>query len=135
MKTIFLTLLLTLFFGAMINVEAKTPKILKLRLHEQKNIAGTKLTVKFLEMVEDSRCPKGVNCVWAGNAKISIEISKNGKSAKTFELNSNLDPQTIMFEGCKFRLIALDPYPANNIRIDRNGYIAAIEIVATKKHH
>ena len=101
---------------------------IRVRINQQKAVSGTKLKIKFIAMVEDSRCPTDANCIWAGNAKIKIRVSKNGKAAKTFELNSNLAPTTVVFEGHEFKLTALTPAPSSNIRINRNGYVATITV-------
>ena len=128
MRTIFLTLMLTFFFGSLLTVEAQTGREIRVRINQQKAVSGTRLNIKFIAMVEDSRCPTDANCIWAGNAKIKIRISKNGKAAKTFELNSNLAPPTVVFEGHEFKLTALTPAPSSNIRINRNGYIATLSV-------
>ena len=36
------------------------------------------LTVRPLAVIEDSRCPASVQCVWAGRVRISAEISGAG---------------------------------------------------------
>lgn len=130
MKTVFLTLLITLVFGGSVIAQMKTGREVKVQVNNQARVAGTKYTVKFVEMVEDSRCPTGTNCVWAGNAKIKIQITKNGKTPKILELNSN-GPETAAFDGHTFKLTALTPHPAMNIRINRNGYIATIRVAKT----
>jgi hypothetical protein len=38
-------------------------------------ISGEDLTLKFEEVVGDSRCAKGVECVWAGEAKCRMLIT------------------------------------------------------------
>lgn len=38
-----------------------------------------------LEVLEDSRCPRGVQCVWAGRVRISARIDL-GKGSETREL-------------------------------------------------
>ena len=131
MKILFLTLLLTLFFGGVTIIEAKTQKVVKVQINQQKKVIGTKFTVKFLEMVEDSRCPSDTNCIWAGNAKIKIRVTKSGKTAKIFELNTNLADKTVVFEGHEFKLTALTPAPRSNIRINRNGYTATLTVTKT----
>ena len=45
-------------------------------LGEVANLEG--LTVRPLEIVEDSRCPAAVQCVWAGRVRIRAEISGDG---------------------------------------------------------
>lgn len=35
-------------------------------------------SLKFKEVISDSRCPKGVTCIWAGEAIISVEVYEDG---------------------------------------------------------
>lgn len=46
-------------------------------------VDGPKVTP--LEVIEDSRCPKGVQCVWAGRVRISVRIDL-GAGSQTREL-------------------------------------------------
>jgi hypothetical protein len=39
---------------------------------EQATYASQGLTVEFVRVVEDSRCPKDTTCVWAGEVKVEI---------------------------------------------------------------
>ena len=128
MKKIFLILVLTLLFGSFRYASAQTSQQIKLRVNNQKAVAGSKLTIKFVSIVEESRCPEGVNCIHAGNAKIQIKVTKRGGAAKTFELNTNFDPNGISFEGYEIKLTNLVPVPKENIRINRNGYTATLVI-------
>ncbi len=43
-------------------------------------ITGEDLGIKFVEVLEDSRCPKGVTCVWEGRVAALVEISTDGSS-------------------------------------------------------
>jgi len=43
-------------------------------------IAGEDLGIKFVEVSEDSRCPKGATCVWEGRVAALVEISADGSS-------------------------------------------------------
>jgi hypothetical protein len=45
-------------------------------------------TVCFLEIVDDSRCPNDVDCVWEGVASVRLQLTANGQS-KTFVLSTN----------------------------------------------
>jgi hypothetical protein len=126
MKKIFVILILTLLFGSIWQASAQTNQQLKLRVNSQKAVEGGKLTIKFISIVEESRCPEGVNCIHAGNAKIQIKVTKRGGAAKTFELNTNFDPNGISFEGYEIKLANLEPVPKENIRINRNGYTATL---------
>ncbi len=127
MKTIFLSLILTVAFGTFMQAEAKPKQQFKLLVNNQKVISGSQITVKFISLIEDSRCPEGTNCIQAGNARIKVVVSKRGES-KTFELNTNLGPKGDTFEGYAINLVNLTPTPKDNIRINRNGYTATFSI-------
>lgn len=40
----------------------------------------SELSVKFLDVTEDSRCPTGVTCIWAGQVSCSLEVTTPGKT-------------------------------------------------------
>ena len=101
---------------------------LKVQINAEKRFPKSKLVVKFVELVDDSRCPADVNCVWAGNAKIKVRVSKNGRS-HDLTLDTNGPNQTTTVEGYSLRLVGLNPSPRSNIRINRNGYVAVFEAV------
>ena len=46
-----------------------------LRIGESVSIRGEELQVRFLEVTEDSRCPRGVVCVWEGRVSCLVEIT------------------------------------------------------------
>ncbi|MDE2406234.1 MAG: hypothetical protein KGL91_00015 [Xanthomonadaceae bacterium] len=62
---------------------------LTLGLGEQQKLPdGSRLT--YTRLVNDSRCPPGVQCIWAGSAEIELRWNPagNGK-AVTFSLHTN----------------------------------------------
>lgn len=133
MLTKFTALILLLFFGSVALVQAKPTAPLVVKINRQTTDKKSKLTIKFSELVEDSRCPTDVQCIQAGSARIKIEI-KNGKSAaKTFELATGAKAESIAFAGYTICLTDLNPHPASNIRIDRNDYTATFSIVKAGK--
>ncbi|MCU1290931.1 MAG: hypothetical protein JWN60_3160 [Acidobacteria bacterium] len=128
MRTIFSALVFTFIFGGFVSIYGQTSSQVKLLINKQKIVTKDKLTIKFASLVEDSRCPVDTNCIWAGNAKIQIKISSAKNAAKTFELNTNLNPQIVSFAGYEIKLVNLTPQPASNIRINRNGYAATLAV-------
>lgn len=128
MKTkLILALLLTFLFGTIQIIEAQSRERQKVQINKQKKFSRSNLTIKFVSLIEDSRCPEGTNCVWAGNAKIKIEVSK-GRAKETFEINTNLGPKGATYNGYAIELISLTPVPKENIRINRNGYVATFVV-------
>ena len=107
---------------------ARKGDTLKVQVNHEKRFAKSKLSVKFVELVEDSRCPVDTNCIWGGNAKIKVRVAKNGRS-HDLTLDTNGPNQAVTAEGYSIKLVALTPAPRSNIRINRNGYVATLEAV------
>ena len=136
MKKTILFLLLTVVFGSFQIVYAQKNEQLKLKINEQKTVENRKLTIKFVSVLEDSRCPEGVNCVWSGNAKIKIKLKNADAAWKTFELNTNIEKKEISFEGYVIKIAELTPTPQINPKIDENSYVVAFTVGKSngKKH-
>ncbi|SRR5258708_4376352 len=91
---------------------AAKSETISLYVGQQKTLDRGRVTISFLSVEEDSRCPVNVACVQAGNAKIKIAVSKGKARAQTFELNSGLDPRTITAFGYKISFADLTRRPA-----------------------
>ena len=130
MKLLIANLMIVLAFGASTLVSAKKKQDLTVRINTEKAVNGG-LKVKFASLVEDSRCPTDTNCIWAGNARITVRVTKNGRS-KILTLNTTESGAAPVFAGYRFKLMGLTPEPRSNIRINRNGYEATIEITKVK---
>lgn len=62
-----------------------TPQIaIRIPLGETINLDGVQIT--FAEVLEDSRCPRTVECVWAGRAKVKVIVQKAGSEAVSKEV-------------------------------------------------
>lgn len=126
MRIIILTFILSLGLGGSLLAQGSQQVVL--RDGQEKNIIGSKYSVKFVSVLEDSRCPAKAVCVWAGNAKIKIQISKNGGSSEEFELNTNLKPQTIEYKGYQIKIVSLSPRPGENVKAMAAKHSAIFEI-------
>ena len=74
-----------------------------------------------------------LNDIWAGVAKIKIQLRKTGKPAKEFELNTNQLNKSITFEGHTIKLTALTPYPKANMSYRADSYTATFTITKLTK--
>ncbi|MBD0325805.1 MAG: hypothetical protein ICV68_05205 [Pyrinomonadaceae bacterium] len=97
-----------------------------LKVGEQVSIREAGLKISFSLVKEDSRCPKGVNCIWAGNGKILLKVSKGKGKAATVELNTGIEPRQHRFQDYDIKLVSLDPYPEQNVNIERSRYVATL---------
>jgi hypothetical protein len=79
---------------------------------------------------DDSRCPRGVTCVWAGDAVASIVVHpgcyKEGCKAASIplELHANLEPRSGEGWGMRVQLLALTPEPQAGVPIEPRRYVA-----------
>jgi hypothetical protein len=128
MRNVFLGLIFTLLFGAVAASAQRTQQI-SLRVNKQATVTRDRLKIKFVA-VEDSRCPRDANCVWAGNAKVTIRVMNRRGKSESFDLNTNLQGKSARFGGYEIKLGTVTPYPRSNIRINPNGYTA--EFILTK---
>jgi len=84
------------------------------------------LSFRFDSVLNDSRCPEGVYCFWAGNAAVSLTFSD-----KTDTVNTYLNPCVVTEDIYSISLLSLSPYPKSGHSISRNSYIA--QFVVNKK--
>lgn len=125
MKKVFLAASLIVFAAAALAAFAKRSDDVKVQVNKQVTTKG--LTIEFVELVEDSRCPEDVQCVWAGNAKIKVRVTKGDKSelVQLEMVNEGTGPN---FGDHRLTLKDLDPKLRSNVRINRNAYVATIEV-------
>ena len=74
--------------GTVFGRKAKAERKVSLKAGREAFVKEAGLRIRFVQLVEDSRCPEGVDCVWAGNGKISITVRKGKRKAASFELNT-----------------------------------------------
>ncbi|HLA64729.1 MAG TPA: hypothetical protein VK610_09900 [Rhodothermales bacterium] len=77
------------------------------------------LTVTFTAVLEDSRCPSNVNCVWEGRATANLTISTGGRTGGVNVTIPGLvgagegEREPVDALGYRFSLQALNPYPGS----------------------
>ncbi len=64
--------------------------------------------LRFAAVEEDSRCPAGVQCIWAGNARVRIDAIFDGETQK-LRLNTTVDPKTGAAFGFTIELLDVMP--------------------------
>jgi hypothetical protein len=133
MRIIFCALIATVIFGAVTNALAQTEERVTLRMSRQKTVTKDKLTIEFASLVDDSRCPQGTTCVWAGNAKIQVKVKSRNGTSRTFEMNTNMGPKGDQFGGYAINLVSLTPLPRANVNVDAKDYTATFTITRLRR--
>jgi hypothetical protein len=103
-----------------------------LKLGQTVRVKGESLRVKFASVVEDSRCPKGEQCVRQGSAKISLEVASGEDKPVALELTTEPGAQEeaagAAHLGYSVTLVALDPYPTANRQAAPEDYRATLVV-------
>ncbi len=71
--------------------------------------SGTRVT--FRQVREDSRCPVDVTCVWAGDAKVEVVISRTGADDDPRLLSINPPNNEVRSGNLRIRFVGLTPVP------------------------
>ena len=107
-------------------IEPKLDDEIQIKFGESVTLEKGKLTIKFKSLVGDSRCPQGVVCVWAGNAEVILEVSKN-----KIAFNTTLDPRQQVVGDYNIQLRDVIPDPKAGEELKPEDY--SIKIVVSKK--
>ena len=106
-----------------------------LRIGQEVLTADGKLSVKFMSVPEDSRCPTGVNCIWAGNVRVLLQATQAKSKPVKVELNTNpRDTPAGEEADCgnyRIKLVSVDPYPVQDQQLSAGDY--RVTLVVSKK--
>lgn len=80
-------------------------------LGETRLLDEERLAINFARVLEDSRCPAGVQCVTAGNAMVGLILHERGEATRMVQLNTHREPRTVSHEGYVISVVDLQPYP------------------------
>lgn len=151
MKTVF-SLIFILCFSAFLpadqagakaqdstSVKVTPPKIaVKLMLGKKVVLANTEIT--FEAVLEDSRCPKNVTCIWAGQAKVRVRVQAKGGPMERKEILFNPGLQGSIFlvetKDCRIVVDNLYPYPIDSQEeAGEKGYYLSVREVPLRKEN
>lgn len=92
-------------------------------------LKDTGLTVRFVSVGSDSRCPEGARCVWEGDATVRVEV-KAGRRARILNLHTSPRyAQEIEVRGYIVRLISLNPRPKAGTKLKAIDYVAVLRVM------
>ncbi|MAP81708.1 MAG: hypothetical protein CL526_11545 [Aequorivita sp.] len=110
---------------------AVTPKIV-VKVPQGETVVLKGVSIKFIEVLEDSRCPTGVDCIWPGNAKVKTQVTANGNTEEillTFgEVRQGQEKNTVLYNAKNFAIngVKLTPYPTSETAGKINDYVLLI---------
>jgi hypothetical protein len=123
-RVLLTVLLLWLFALSCTAPEVNLDEEFSLHKGESVGIKGEGLQVKFVGVVEDSRCPRGVTCVWEGRVSCAVEITYNKSIYRIVLTQPGLSeqPAGTTFENYNIDL-RVEPYPEAGKDITESEYL------------
>jgi hypothetical protein len=95
-------------------------------------VEGSAVRLRFVAVVEDSRCPRGVTCVWAGRAVVEVAatVGVDGPERTVrLEVGAPEAGSAELF-GVRVAAEALDPYPSAGAVARREDYRLRLVLLA-----
>lgn len=97
-----------------------------------KNIKGIQLVLN--PIINDSRCPEGTNCVWAGKVDLVISVLKNNivTATEKLEIKSQNDKKNLhwfskFYPDKTIKSISVKPFPKEGVIINRDDYFIELK--------
>jgi hypothetical protein len=103
----------------------------KVAAGETASIGDEGLTVTFLEVTEDSRCPSDAICVRAGHATVLVKFERDGQDLGEYSLSlgeGRENETAATMDGYTVKLVRLDPYPVSTSATQPGEYVAYLAV-------
>ena len=89
---------------------------------DTKEAAG--LFVTLNAVVEDSRCPVDVQCVWAGRITVNVTL-ESGEKTTTLDLSSE---EPVVFAGYEVSIVAVSPEAVSTVEIKESDFVITLHV-------
>ncbi len=109
--------------------EYNTP--FKLSISQRAFFRKDELTVQFLGVTEDSRCPQGATCIWQGEVKVSLSLATENQQSDeiTLVLGTQPDQAKQVFDGFLVELEKVTPVPVEGKEMDADDYKITLRVI------
>lgn len=138
-RTILILLCLTIIFSCTAGCSAKPPGQIEAELDTEfvlpisgeAVIKGENLLIKFPEVTADSRCPRNVECIWAGEASYTLIISQ-GDNSEQIDITEPGADGLVSYTWYDYELrTSLEPYPQDPGDIEAEDYRLRMSVKKT----
>ena len=89
------------------------------------------LTIRFLRVSEDSRCPAGVECFHAGNARVDLSVAVGRREPRTVTLVTLVTggaSRDAIVAGYRVEVVDLAPPPSLSGTPSAKDYVATVRV-------
>jgi hypothetical protein len=128
MRQLFIVAVLTMWVGCSSTAPtARLNQDFVLAPGETTRITGADVTVRFIGVQSDFRCPADAICIQAGDAIIRIEVLSSASVARTYELHTE-NMQPVQHGDLALVLVQLAPYPLASRPTQPGDYRATLRV-------
>jgi hypothetical protein len=94
-----------------------------LSVGQSASIDGDDLAIRFIDVITDSRCPSGVECIWQGEVACLVEITHSGTGQEKVLTYPGLTqgPSQAQIGSYQFTF-SVGPYPEAGKQIEKSEY-------------
>ena len=122
-------LALALAFGRLEPSVGQAPVHAELGVGDSFRVPGRALSIQFVRVVSDSRCPKGVTCIWEGDAVVAVRVIADAVEPETLELHTaDVSRREGTAHGVRVHLDRLEPLPGTERPPSAGDYRAFLSI-------
>lgn len=95
----------------------------EIKITPKKCLSKKGFCLRLKTVYDDSRCPEGVNCVWAGEVSVTIEVYNNKKfiEEKSMVFNAKNREENLKwfekFYSKKIKSLGVFPYPKDGVKM------------------
>lgn len=124
-----LVILMPLLSGCSSSLKASLDSQFTLAPGQSARIASEGMDIKFIGETQDSRCPTGVDCFWAGQVICNVELTKDGnKNLVTLTESAGSGLVTgYTFQNYKI-IFSVSPYPVAGKTIAKSDYRLSLTV-------
>lgn len=105
----------------------------EIKINSKNPISKTGYSFQLSKVFDDSRCPEGVTCIWAGEVSVVLKVYKNKKffELKTLTFNAKNKEENFKWFAKyftkKIKSISVNPYPKEGqILKIKNQYLSIV---------
>jgi hypothetical protein len=102
-----------------------------LSVGQSASIDGDDLAIKFIDVIADSRCPSGVECIWQGEVACLVEITHSGTGQEKVLTYPGLTQELSKAKFGSYQFtFSVEPYPEAGKEIEKSEY--RLNLLVTK---
>jgi hypothetical protein len=101
---------------------------IQLGVGDTRESTDPRVVITFVRVVDESRCPTGVSCIWEGDAIAELRARIDGRDELLrLHANPRFEREAVV-DGVGVRLDRLDPYPEKDRPIAAGEYRVLLSI-------